>query len=349
MGHGESGTEAAVKMEKSDGMDRSGQVFTLDMFFALTLTALVVSYSGLALEQARGQAEGYALGYSLERTANDAADVLVKTAGRPSNWWENTGTLETLGLTEENEGIPIQNTLDVRRFGQFRRLTNRDNWVAPINANAVEAIKRLFGGSENFEIRILDDNGNELWHAFPGWVTGEVGENSGAENSLDVAVVRRLVAMRYGTTIKADSGRVVGEQAPWEKDENLEFEIYPEELDAFDFYIVVMGAGINPRAKIWVNKVAEPPYQNPDYFFPTDPKILLETFPKQHGGVENDSGVDNQLHVGTNFLGLWIKANPNKDEWVRIYVVTVPSCSDWTIAPLMLETLPATLELKLWR
>ncbi len=330
-------------------MNERGQVFTLDMFFALTLTVLVVSYSGLALEGARRQAESYALRYSLERTANDAADVLVKTLGRPSNWGENAEMLETPGFTEESEGNPVQNTLSIRKFGQLRRLTNSDNWVAPVNANAVEAIKKLFGGSENFEIRILDENGDELWHAFPGWVTGDVGEKSGAENSFEVAVVRRSVAMRYGTAIRVDSERLVGEWSPWERDVHLEFEIYPGELDAFDFYIVVMGGGNNPRAKIWVNKDAESPYQNPDYSFPSDPRILQETFPEQHGGIENDSGIDNQLTEGPNFLGAWIKASPEKSEWVRIYVVMVPACSDWESAPLMLETLPATLEVKLWR
>jgi len=85
-------------------VNERGQIFTLDMFFALTLTVLVVSYSGLALEQARRQADAYALRYSLERTANDAADALVKTLGRPSNWEENTETLETWVLRRKMMG-----------------------------------------------------------------------------------------------------------------------------------------------------------------------------------------------------------------------------------------------------
>ncbi len=329
-------------------MNERGQIFTLDMFFALALIALIVSYSGLALEQARRQAEEYALRYSLERTANDAADVLVKTLGMPENWEKNVEMLETPGFTEGSGGNPILNTLAIMKYGQFRRLLSSDNWVAPANASAVEAIKKLFGGSENFEVRILDENEKELWHAFPGWVTGGAGESSGAENSLEVVVVRRLVVARYGAT-KASTGQLVGESAPWYRDVHLEFEIYPGDLDAFDFYIIVMGGGNNPRAKIWINKDAVQPYGNPDYDFPTDPKILQETFPEQHGGIENDPEIDNPLDDGTNFLGAWIKADPNKDEWVNIYVVAIPSCSNWNIAPLSLELLPATLEVKLWR
>lgn len=334
-------------------MKERGQIFTLDMFFALTLMVLVVSYSGLALEQARRQAEEYSLRYSLERTANDAADVLVKTLGKPENWGENAEMLETPGFAEENEENPVPNTISIMKFGQFRRLTNSDNWVAPVNASAVEAIKKLFGGSENFEIRILDEDENELWHAFPRWITGEVGENSGAENSLEVVTVRRLVAVKYGTALKGDSGRIVKE-FPGVLTDNLEFNIYLGELGAFDWYIIVQGAG-NARVSIWVNKAAAQPYSDPDYTFNATVKTQ-EIFPNpnvpyrvEHGGIENDPNVGVQLHEDPtlNFLG--IKFEPQAPGWLRIYVVIVPSCSDPDTTTLALETLPATLEVKLWR
>ncbi len=336
-------------------MKERGQIFTLDMFFALTLTVLVVSYSGLALEQARRQAEEYSLRYSLERTANDAADVLVKTLGKPENWVKNVEMLETPGFAEENEGNPVPNTLNVMKFGQLRRLTNSENWVAPVNASAVEAIKKLFGGSKNFEIRILDENENELWHAFPRWVTGVVGENSGAENSFEVVVVRRLIAMRYGSAIRKDSGVIVHAEEGT-TDENLEFEICSGELDAFDWYIIVRGgsqpgAGAPwPNLKIYVNRL--PPGGGeggtPDYQFGMQ-EIPEKIYPEQHGGVENDSSVVIQppLREGSNSLGL--KFTSGAGWWVRIYVITLPSCSDWTDAPLAIQSLPVTLEVKLWR
>ncbi len=334
-------------------MNERGQVFTLDMFFALALTVLVVSYSGLAIEQAHKQAEEYALRYSLERTANDAADVLVKSLGAPSNWEINAETLETPGFAEENEGSPIPNTLSVMKFGQLRRLTNSDNWVAPVNAGAVEAIKKLFGGSGNFEIRILDENKNELWHAFPKWDLGA----SGAENSLEMVIARRLVAMRYGTAIREDSGQLVrAEAAQWS--ENLEFEIYSGELDAFDWYIIARSGGPKPiEAKIWVNQEAAPPYQNPDYHYREadapekiypNPDLPPPRF--EHGGIENDGRIpdERQLHEGTNFLGIGFGAKP-QGGWIRIWIVMIPSCTDWDDATLTLESLPATLEVKLWR
>lgn len=134
-------------------MNERGQIFTLDMFFALTLTLLVVSYSGLALEQARRQAEEYSLRYSLERTANDAVDVLVKTLGRPDGWENDITTLETPGLAEENDGRPVQNALDIGKLGLLRELCRSVNWDT--SKSEVQAVMDLFGGSENFKIKLV--------------------------------------------------------------------------------------------------------------------------------------------------------------------------------------------------
>lgn len=340
-------------------MNEHGQIFTLDMFFALALTALIVSYSGLAFEQARRQAEGYAFRYSLERTANDAADVLLNTLGMPGNWWKNADNLRTLGLAEENLGYPIPNTIDIRSFAQLRRLINEDNWDSPANATAVAAIKNLFGGSEKFQVRILDENENELWHAFPRWSTGSAGENSGAENSLNVTVVRRLVSVRYGTAIREDTGPIVkaaGGDNDW--DNALQFEIYEGELDALDFYIVVVelqSVSGNPNMKIYLNRAVGADY---DYRFVN---TTLGIYPNTdeadlkfvHGGIENNTDppgvIDpaDQLHVGTNYLSL--KRTSNAGWIVRVYVVALPACIDWNDAPTFIQSLPATLEVKMWR
>jgi len=314
------------------------------MFLALTLTVLVVSYSGLALEQARKQVEVYSLRYSLERMANDAADVLVKTLGRPSNWENNAEMLETPGLVEESEGNPVQNTIDVRKFGQLRRLVNNDNWVAPANADAVQAIKELFGGSENFEIKCFDENGTKLWHIWPKWDV----ENSGVENSFEVAVVRRWVVMRYGE-MRVDSGmRIRAEAAQWT--ENLVFEVYQGELDAFDWYIIARGGG-KFGVHIFVNRLPNGNYDynfrqvdQPETIYPNPwPPIGVD-----HGGIENDPNVITNLHEGMNFLGLKLESKP-AGGWSRIYIVMVPSCTHWENAGLALLRLPALLEVKLWR
>jgi hypothetical protein len=327
-------------------MKEQGQVFTLDMFFALTLTALIVSYSGLAFEQARRQAEEYALRYSLERLANDAADALVKTLGIPENWEKQVTNLEVPGLTEEKEGAPILNTMSIVKFGQFRRLTNAENWDYPPNKNAVEAIKKLFGGSEKFEVRILDENGDELWHAFPRW-TGE--KTSGAENALEVAVARRPVAVRYGAAIRTSSGPQIRGKGQGPLENILYFDIYDNELLSHDWYImVVTTSGVTVKIRVNDNEAEPPDYRLPaaetERIFPTE-----DPGGPEHGGIENDPNIEaaRQLRVGTNQAAFKITAVPEGTAW--IYVIMIPSCSDWTMTRLMRQPLPATLEVRVWR
>ncbi len=337
--------------------EERGQVFTLDMFLALVLTAMVLSYSGLAYEQARHAGERLSR-FSLERIANDAADVLVKTLGEPENWYKDATTLRVLGFAEENDGQPVPSTVDIKKFGQFRRLLHGDNWTDPANENAVNAIKKLFGGSEKFEIRLLDENGQELWHAFPGW---EIGENSGAENSTEVVVVRRLISLRYGSAIRSTTGRIVrlDVQPEKEKENWLYFDVYAGEAKAYDWYIIVQGEreSGNPHVQIWVNEntgnfdyefvaatdAPEQIYPNPD---------LPATHRVTHGGMENDPTIKSenrfpQPYPGTNYL--YLKFTAGRWSWLQIYVVLIPQCSDWGEASTVIQPLPAVLEVKMWR
>jgi len=177
-------------------MNNRGQVFTLDMIYALIIVALIVSCSGKAFDMAMSRTDSYSTRYSLERTANDAADVLVKTLGRPSGW--GLDNLETPGLAENVVGdlnTPALNTIDSTKFALLQHLCSADNWDNVANQNARRAMENLFGGS-NFELRVLDKDENELWHIWPRWTPGGT---SSSENALEVAVVRRLVVTRYGS------------------------------------------------------------------------------------------------------------------------------------------------------
>lgn len=336
-------------------MSERGQVFTLDMFFALTLTALIIGCSGMAFGQVRGWAEEYSWRYSLERIANDAADVLVKTLGVPENWYKEAENLEILGFAEENEGVPVPGTVDIKKFGQFRRLL--ENWEN-VGENVTEAVKKLFGGSEKFEIRILDENERELWYAFPRW---RPGENSGAENSSEVVVVRRLASIRYGSAIRTTTGRIVRleVQQPGEEENWLYFDVYSGEAEAYDWYIIVQGEreNGNPKVQIWVNENTG----NFDYQFVSATDAPEQIYPNPdlaaphrvtHGGIENDPTIraENRFpnpYPGTNYL--YLKFTAGRWSWLQIYVVLIPECSDWGKASQAIQPLPAILELKMWR
>jgi hypothetical protein len=336
-------------------MREHGQVFTLDMFLALTLTALIISYSGLALEQVRGGADGYVQRYSLERIANDAADVLAKTLGVPKDWYKQAENLEILGFAEENEGEPIPGAVDIKKFAQFRRLLRKDNWEAPVNAQAVGAIKRLFGGSEKFMVKLLDENGDLLWLAYPRWDV----ENSGAENALEVAVVRRLMAIRYGSAIRKTTGRIVRLDVPVVSDNYLYFDVYAGEKEAYDWYIVVRGEREvgNPKVQIFVNKDTG----NFDYQFVAAVDAPEQTYPNpdlpathrvEHGGIENDPTIKNEdrfpnPYPGTNYL--YLRFTAGTWNWLQVYVILLPQCGEWTEATTMIQPLPGIMEIKVWK
>ncbi|TDA29737.1 MAG: hypothetical protein DSO03_06695, partial [Hadesarchaea archaeon] len=127
-------------------MKEKGQVLTLDMFLALSLTALLLSYSGLVMEQVHTRAQEEVSRYSLERVAGDAAEALVKTKGFPENWEDRPSTLQVLGLAEE------PNVLSIKKLAYLRELCRSGNWDP--SKPEVQAVMRLFGG-QNFEVRIL--------------------------------------------------------------------------------------------------------------------------------------------------------------------------------------------------
>jgi hypothetical protein len=210
----------------------------------------------------------------------------------------------------------------------------------------VEAIKKLFGGSEKFEVRILDENEDELWHAFPMW---KAGKTSGVENSLEVVVVRRPVAIRYGAAIRASSGAQTRAKAETPLENVLYFNIYDNELLGFDWYIMVTTtSGVTVLIRVNDDDATPRDYRLPasetEGIFPAE-----DPGGPEHGGVENDDRIEaaRQLQVGTNRVAFKITGSTEGTAW--IYVISIPSCSDWTTTRLMRQPLPATLEVKMWR
>ena len=313
-------------------MNERGQVFTLDMFFALTLAALIVSYSGLALEQANKQAEDYAFRYSLERAASDAADVLVKTSGRPNGWENNITTLEVPGLAENIGVEPIQNKLYVKRLASLRELCRSEEWDPA--KSEVQAVTKLFGGYENFEIRITSGD-NTLWDFWPGW-DNEV--SSGAENSLEVVVARRLIFMGYGE-VEHDTGTIEKTAGGRVEFPPENFMVEPGELDLYDWYLFLLvsePAGL--PVDVYINSSPSGPST---HRFNTPHVSEGDTWPDEHGGM------DIYLHEGVNTVQ--IVSLGQKDTWLRLYILAVPACSPPGQVRLAMENFSVTLEVKLWR
>jgi len=321
-------------------MNSRGQIFTLDMLFALILVTLIIGFSGQALEQITGRAEGYSARFSLERTANDAADVLVKTVGIPYNWEENVGILETLGLTEMDgfTGKPLQNNLKVGKIAQLKILCKNTNWNP--SKPEVNSAMEFFGGSSNFEIRVIDGaSENVLWDIWPRWDNNR----PGVDNSLEVAAVRRAITVKYGE-IRADSGlkvRLPGSPQVYK----VWFYVGPGELDVYDWYIIATTPDqMIESVFLYVNRDTS---KNYDYHYDPPSNGPESTFPKVHGGLQVD--MPGRVHEGWNFINIETASGPKR--YIEVYVMIVPHCTPWQNVNLTASQLgvPAVFELKLWR
>jgi len=319
-----------------------GQVFTLDMLLALILVAAVLGASGEAFALVSRQMRDYSSRYSLERVANDAADVLVRTSGYPENWETDVGSLEVLGLAEEEGGKPVPNTLSVVKLGWLRELCRHGNWDAPEYENVVRVIKALFGGSEKFEVNVYGEDGDLLWGVWPRW---DVEASSGSENSTDVVVARRLIVKRQSGSTRSEAKGLQHLVAGLGKEYFLDFWVYPGELEAFDWYIVLRPSGkTNPTTRIWVNRSTG----NHDFKFPPEGNTV---FTVRHHGEDGD--VRNPLTDAenngqpNNYLKVKVTGDPS--EWVDVFLVLLPKCSPAGFAPDAPDVAPAVLEVKMWR
>lgn len=321
-------------------MNESGQVFTLDMFFALTLTVLLIGCSGLALEQARKQADDYFLRYSLEQTANNAADVLVKTSGTPDDWWGEPTSMETIGLSQNDlNGAPIPNSISVQKLENLRQLCRNEIWESYPDIS--QRIASLFNHSEKFEILLIDENtGENIWPpVYPGWDI----KSSSSRDSPEVVIVKRLVA----TNIMKENllENIVHISIP--PVYQLCFNVGPGELNTRDWYIVLTRLlpppPIQPVVSIWVNR--NPPEDGGGWDFKSPPRE--SPFRIRCDGLDYPDGSDYAfpipLHEGQNFI--WIRLS-GRNAPVNVSIVSMPRGSP----PKLVELPPvATLVVKLWR
>lgn len=345
-------------------MRERGQVFTLDMLFALILVAAFISVSGQAYELAASQTRSYSTRYSLERIANDAADVLVKTSGDPRDWENDLDNLRVPGLAvpKKNSSNSIANSIEMEKIAWLRELARASNWNT--NQQNVQAIMKFFGiypygSNENFEIIVRKD-GKTLFDIYPKCdCTG----SSTAENALEVASVKRLGYLTSQVQTRLATGKLIhGEHNRVATEENDNWLIREGELELYDWYVYVKTSENEARdirkIWIWINNAFDPngkyvTWKDPDNDNPEN------TFPKKHGGMEADpQGGDtpslrsqDNLVVGVDniFIKYWPEdaGQEAEDDWVKVYIVAAPACMAPNLV-LLLKPGPVTIQVKVW-
>ncbi len=315
-------------------MKNKGQVFTTDMIFALILVATLVSVSTQAYGIASGEIRSYSTRHSLERRANDIADVLVKTAGDPFDWEDNLDNLETVGFakTSGEDNTPVSNYIDIAKVQRLSAAIYGDNWC-PEKEPGDESIKEFFGDN-NFEIKIKREN--HSWSFWPGW---EPGESSPRTKSLEVASVKRLV---YGklADVRADTGPVRFDPnaqnvvPPFWGDNH--FWVGPGEIEAYDWYIYCENLGpdiFSSQINIAINKSSpkKDVIFKPDDVPGSKPMVEAEL-------IENT----------TNYIDIH-GGDSSMEDNLNFYIVPLLSNQDSESIPEMVKEKPFTLQVMVWR
>lgn len=201
----------------------------------------------------------------------------------------------------------------------------------------MQAVKGLFGGSEKFEIAIFNESGGEMWRIWPRDET----ENSSSENSLEVVVVRRSVIANYGEN-RYSSGQLWNENGGRIIFGTNNFWVGPGELQAFDWYVVLLTSGrAGLPVGIYVNTSPTPSFQ-PTYKFTPPYQLGGDIWPDEHGGMD-----EHLVENAYNTITVVPEGKPNT--WAIVYIVAIPACSQPENAILALIPKPAILEVKLWR
>lgn len=316
-------------------MKNKGQVFTTDMIFALILVAALLSISTQAYGIASEGMRSHSTRYSLERMTNDVADVLVKTAGDPIDWEIQAENLETLGLAKiGRENKARRNTLDMHKFSQLGNKIKEE----PID----ESIKEFFGNSTKFDLKTRSDE-NIFTHIWPGWGSED---SPGAENSLEIATVNRIV---YGRPIdvRVETPPREPPEPPVAVLDNENFWIGPNELEAWDWYVYVentMPPSPNPpNVRITINSDPSSAGLGDFNFGPGKRDVPGYAWLEDEGEIT----VGEQLEENSwNFIS--IAAEAPQTEY-KVYVVVLPPDEDPENIPEMLERRPLILRVRVWR
>jgi hypothetical protein len=99
----------------------AGQVFSIDLLFALIIITIIMGMSANALDIAGNKISDYSVGMSLDRIATDAADILINTPG-PQGWDKsNTTALIKPGLAlDSNSSVNSTKILSYNKINQLK-------------------------------------------------------------------------------------------------------------------------------------------------------------------------------------------------------------------------------------
>lgn len=227
--------------------DSLGQVFSIDLLFALVLIAIVMGMSANAIDMAGNKITDYSAGESLDRISTDAADIMINTPG-PEKWEDGNNSLVTPGLAvESNLTINSSKILSLKKINKLK--SNYDELMGNILPHWGNSSLTIEPSSQSMGVII-------------------VGNNTPSKKISEVAVVNRTVLVNYGDykvlfTIDTSSQTDLCPHSDMTNYRNHQqnstpvwkcksFKISKYDLNTTDFYILTDPAAINDNQACWV-------------------------------------------------------------------------------------------------
>ncbi len=104
------------------GKDSGGQLFSLDLLFALIPLVLVLGMVASDMDNITYLVQDTVYRSSTDRVASDTLGTLLETSGQPNNWEQNNNsTSRIVGLAKcDANGNPIEGTISPAKLGALR-------------------------------------------------------------------------------------------------------------------------------------------------------------------------------------------------------------------------------------
>lgn len=217
------------------GDDSRGQIFSLDLLFALIPIVLVLGMVASDMDNMLYLVQDTVYRSSTERVAADTVDTLLKTSGNPLDW-ESTANPQVVGLVKCD---PISNKSihDVISAAKLGAIKGHESYI---NGN-----QGLMGSQYGFNITITYLEGpNKGTSIYPLGTT---------PNGTDIVKIERVVLYGQMDIVSQLKDSIRYTKSPRDYVSKEPFPTNTAYLNAYDYYVLVLNQDIT-SARVNFNK-----------------------------------------------------------------------------------------------
>lgn len=288
--------------------ERSGQIFSIDLLFALIIITIIMGMSANALDMAGNKISDYSAGMSLDRIATDAADILINTPG-PLNWEKSNIT----PLIKPGLAVDSNNSVNSTKILSY-------NKIAKLKASYDELLSNILPPSVKSALTV------ETTSSSLGTIV--VSNKTPPADVSEVTTVNRTVLVNfrdYVVLVRVDksspqdqcphsnySGSTVHNEANNQNTTNWHcktFKVTRKELNTTEFYLLTDPDNLDVHVARWI-------MDRPDNL--TDSPEMFNANPIQLNQKIKDIMGDDEEAV------IWLHVSSSDLKQFTTYIVAVP-------------------------